>query len=45
MIWYLASSLFMGLAGAVVYLYYFRKGQFDNQEDVKYQLLREDEDL
>lgn len=33
----------MGLAGLLVYLYYFRQGQFEDQEDVKYQLFHEEE--
>lgn len=44
MIWYLVSSIFMALGGAVVYIYYFNKGQFDELEDVKYQILRDDEE-
>lgn len=43
MIWYIASALSMGLSGLVIYLYYLKKGQFDDPEDVKYQLFREDE--
>lgn len=43
MIWYIASSLFMGLSGLFIYLYYMKKGQFDDPEDVKYQLFRDDE--
>ncbi|MBA3236791.1 MAG: cbb3-type cytochrome oxidase assembly protein CcoS [Parachlamydiaceae bacterium] len=44
MVWYLASSIAFGLAGLVIYIYYFQKGQFDDPEDVKYQLFREDDD-
>lgn len=43
MIWYIASSIFMGLAGLFIYFYYMKKGQFDDPEDVKYQLFRDDE--
>jgi cbb3-type cytochrome oxidase maturation protein len=43
MIWYIASSMFMGLSGLMIYLYYMRKGQFDDPEDVKYQLFRDEE--
>lgn len=43
MIWYLVSSLILGLAGIGIYVYYLRKGQFDDPEDVKYQMFREDE--
>lgn len=44
MFWTLSSSLALGLAGVIVYLYYLRKGQFDDPEDVKYQIFR-NEDL
>jgi cbb3-type cytochrome oxidase maturation protein len=37
------SSLMAGLGGLVVYLYYLRTGQFDDEEDVKYQLFRNEE--
>lgn len=43
MIWYIASSLAMGGAGLLIYLYYMQKGQFDDPEDVKYQLFRDQE--
>ena len=43
MFWCLFSSLVLGLAGMGVYLYYLRKGQFDDPEDVKYQMFRDDE--
>jgi cbb3-type cytochrome oxidase maturation protein len=42
MIWCLASSLLLGLGGLAVYIYYLRQGQFDDPEDVKYQLFREE---
>lgn len=41
--WTLVSSLITGLGGLIVYIYYMRKGQFDDPEDVKYQLFRDDE--
>lgn len=41
---YLLLSLAMGIAGILIYVYYLRKGQFDDPEDVKYQLFREDEE-
>lgn len=43
MIWYIVSSIAMGLAGVLVYLYYWRRGQFDDEEDVKYQIFRDDD--
>lgn len=45
MIWYIASSVSMGLAGVFIYIYYLKKGQFEDPEDVKYQLFREDEEI
>lgn len=43
MIWYISSSLAMGLAGIAIYIYYLRKGQFEDPEDVKYQMFRDEE--
>lgn len=43
MFWCLISSLALGLAGVTVYVYYLRKGQFDDPEDVKYQMFRDEE--
>ncbi len=39
----LCSTLLMGLAGFFGYFYYLRKGQFEDSEDVKYQMFREDD--
>lgn len=44
MVWYIISSIVFGLAGLLIYLYYLQKGQFEDPEDVKYQLFREEED-
>jgi cbb3-type cytochrome oxidase maturation protein len=44
MLSYILLSLAMGIAGILIYVYYLRKGQFDDPEDVKYQLFREDEE-
>ncbi|MCE5317022.1 MAG: cbb3-type cytochrome oxidase assembly protein CcoS [Parachlamydia sp.] len=43
MFWYIASSLALGMAGLLIYLHYQRKGQFDDPEDVKYQMFRDEE--
>lgn len=43
MIWCLASSLLLGLGGMAIYIYYLRKGQFEDPEDVKYQMFRDEE--
>ncbi|CDZ79848.1 putative protein, possibly involved in nitrogen fixation [Candidatus Rubidus massiliensis] len=36
------SSILTGLASLVIYLYYTKKGQFDDVEDVKYQMFRDE---
>lgn len=43
MLWYIVSATILGLAGLWIYIYYLKKGQFDDPEDVKYQIFREDE--
>jgi len=43
MLWYIASSIAMGLSFLLIYAYYMRKGQFEDTEDVKFQMFREDE--
>lgn len=45
MLWYISSSLSLGLAATLIYLYYWRKGQFEDNEDVKYQMFRNDDDF
>lgn len=42
--WTIVSTLIAGIAGVLIYIYYMRKGQFDDLEDVKYQLFREEHD-
>ena len=44
MFWTLMSSLAGGAVGILVYIYFLRKGQFEDPEDVKYQMFREEED-
>jgi len=44
MIWFITSTLAAGLMGLLVFIYYLRKGQFDDIEDVKYQMFREEEE-
>lgn len=39
----LISSLALGLGGLLLYIYYQRKGQFEDPEDVKYQMFREED--
>lgn len=43
MLWYIVSSIAFGLVGIIAYVYYLRQGQFEDPEDVKYQMFREDE--
>lgn len=43
MIAYLASSVAMALVGLILFVYYWKKGQFDNIEEAKYQMFREEE--
>lgn len=44
MVFAILSTLGLGLAGLAVFLFYQRKGQFDDVEDVKYQMFREDKE-
>lgn len=43
MLWYLISSLAMSLAAILIYFYFWRHGQFEDSEDVRYQIFRNDE--
>ena len=42
--WTIMTSLIGGLCGIFIYIYYMRKGQFEDPEDVKYQLFRDDKE-
>lgn len=42
MFWMIIGSLASALCGLGIYVYYLKKGQFDDDENVKYQLFRED---
>lgn len=42
MLWFILGTSLMGLSGLFIYLYYLKKGQFDDSEDVKYQMFREE---
>ena len=44
MLWHIISSLTMGMAALWVYIYYWHRHQFDDPEEVKYQMLREEND-
>ncbi len=46
MAWYLFTTSALALTGMLAFLYFWRKGQFDDVEDVKYQVFRDgSEDL
>lgn len=40
MAWILSSTLLMAFAGLLAYIFFQRKGHFENEEDVKYQMFR-----
>ena len=44
MIWYLVSTLLFGITGVVICVVALKRGQFEDLEDVKYQLFHEDEE-
>lgn len=42
MIWMIMGSFSAALAGLGLFIYYLRKGQFEDDEIVKYQLFRDE---
>lgn len=42
MIYMIAGSIAAALGGLGAYIYFWSKGHFDDEEDVKYQVFRED---
>ena len=40
----LVLTLAAGLSALLVFLYYWYRGQFDDMEDVKYQMFRDDDE-
>jgi nitrogen fixation-related uncharacterized protein len=42
--WYILSSVWMAICAISIYIYYYQKGQFDDPEDVKYQMFRNEVD-
>lgn len=44
MILSIIATVTLALAAILIYMYYLRSGQFDDPEDVKYQMFRDDED-
>jgi hypothetical protein len=43
MLWLIVSSIAFGMSGMLIYIYYMRKGQFEDVEDIKYQMFRDEE--
>lgn len=44
MLIYLATTFFFALSSILVYAYYLKNGQFEDIEDIKYQMFREEDD-
>lgn len=42
MFWMVMGSVVAALGGLALYIYFLRKGQFEDDEAVKYQIFRED---
>lgn len=42
--WFLILSLISGLGALAVFIYYLKKGQFEDPEEPKYQMFRDEED-
>lgn len=43
-IWALFSTLIAGLMALLAFVLYMRRGQFDDVEDAKYQMFRDEEE-
>lgn len=43
MIWFILVSLVGGLAGLIFLTYHLKRGQFENSEEPKYQMFRDEE--
>ncbi|MCB1111594.1 MAG: cbb3-type cytochrome oxidase assembly protein [Chlamydiales bacterium] len=41
---YIIGSVATGVAGILIYIYYLRQGQFEDLEDVKYQMFRDEKE-
>ncbi|MDP1880393.1 MAG: cbb3-type cytochrome oxidase assembly protein CcoS [Parachlamydiaceae bacterium] len=44
MFWMIIGSILASFGGLGLYAYFLRKGEFDDEEDVKYQIFRDDPD-
>ena len=42
-IWFIFFSLIGGLAALIVFIYQLKKGQFEDVEEIKYQIFRDEE--
>lgn len=42
--WTISGTLVASLLSLVVYIYYLKNGQFEDEEETKYQLFHEDEE-
>lgn len=43
MLWALIASLFAALAALLIFIFNMNKGQFDDMEEAKYTMFRDDE--
>jgi cbb3-type cytochrome oxidase maturation protein len=43
MLWAITASLIFALGSLFIFLYYLKKGQFNDVEDAKYQMFRDDD--
>lgn len=43
MLWALIASVLAAIVSMLIFVYYLRQGQFDDVEDIKYQMFRDDE--
>lgn len=42
--WYLLSTILLSFCGLIAFVYFARQGQFDDIEDIKYQMFRDEEE-
>lgn len=42
MFWMIIGSIVASLGGLGLYIYFLKRGQFDDDEDVKYQIFRDE---
>ncbi len=44
MFWLIVTTFLTALGGVLIFLYYYMKGQFDDIEDVKYEMFRQEQE-